>query len=60
MVDFDTFINELSNHASDWQVMVVTDDDGCSTFWNLTPNTLITKTYLQLVSVMVVMEEILA
>ena len=24
--NFDTFINELSNHASDWQVMVVTDD----------------------------------
>ena len=38
--NFDTFINELSNHASDWQVMVVTDDDGCSNYSGiLTPNT---------------------
>ena len=28
--NFDTFINELSSHATDWQVMVVTEDDGCS------------------------------
>ena len=38
--NFDTFINELSNHAEDWQVMVVTDDDGCSNHSGiLTPNT---------------------
>ena len=38
--NFDTFINELSNHAADWQVMVVTDDDGCSNYSGiLTPNT---------------------
>ena len=34
------FINELSNHAVDWQVMVVTEDDGCSNYSGiLTPNT---------------------
>ena len=37
---FDTFITELSTHTDDWQVMVVTDDDGCSNYSGiLTPNT---------------------
>ncbi len=38
--NFQTFINELSNYAADWQIMVVTDDDGCSN-WSgiLTANT---------------------
>ena len=30
--NFQTFINELSNYAADWQVMVVTDDNGCSNY----------------------------
>ena len=30
--NFQTFINELSNYAADWQVMVVTDDNACSNY----------------------------
>ena len=38
--NFQTFINELSNYAADWQVMAVTDDNGCSNYSGiLTPYT---------------------
>lgn len=30
--NFQTFINELSFYATNWQVMVVTDDNGCSNY----------------------------
>ena len=30
--NFQTFINELSNYVADWQVMAVTDDNGCSNY----------------------------
>jgi len=37
--EFSTFIGELSNYSTDWQVMVVNDDDGCNRGQILTPNT---------------------
>ena len=37
--DFSNFINELSSYSTDWQVMAVTEDDGCSNTGVLTPST---------------------
>ena len=36
---FNTFITQLSNYTSDWQVMVVNADHGCNHSGILTPNT---------------------
>ncbi len=35
---FSTFINQLNNYSTDWQIMVVNDDNGCSNSGILTPN----------------------
>ncbi|MEL6349647.1 MAG: hypothetical protein AAFV53_41470, partial [Myxococcota bacterium] len=37
--NFSTFIGELSNYTSDWQVMVANDDDGCRNGDILRPST---------------------
>ncbi|MGC6509286.1 MAG: choice-of-anchor D domain-containing protein [Myxococcota bacterium] len=37
--NFNVFINELSNYSSDWQIMVVNGDDGCSNSGILRPQT---------------------
>lgn len=37
--NFNVFINELSNYSSDWQIMVVNGDDGCTSSGILRPQT---------------------
>ena len=37
--NFETFINELDNYTSDWQVMIGSTDDGCNTGGILKPST---------------------
>ena len=36
---FSTFIGQLSNYSTDWQIMVANDDSGCTNSGILTPNT---------------------
>ena len=36
---FSTFINELNNYSTDWQVIVANSNDGCNNSGILTPNT---------------------
>jgi hypothetical protein len=36
---FSTFINQLSNYSTDWQIMVANQDNGCTNSGILTPNT---------------------
>ena len=37
--NFSTFINQLSNYSTDWQIMIVNQDNGCNNTGILTPNT---------------------
>ena len=37
--NFSTFINELSNYSTDWQIMIVNQDNGCNNTGILTPST---------------------
>lgn len=37
--NFQSFINELSNYSTDWQVMVANNDNGCTNSGVLTPST---------------------
>jgi len=37
--NFETFINQLDNYTSDWQVIIASSDDGCNTGGILKPST---------------------